>query len=268
MSKFCLVTALAAESSTLISHYQLRPISINGVKAWEGNQCHLIQTGLGKLSAAAAVGAVGQIWPAIEGIINVGVAGADRPLGDVVMAHTVVDTGSNKRWYPHLPPSRHIKGVGYVAVHTLEQPCERYKHEIVFDMEAAGIVSSASRFLALSFVHCVKVISDNKTAPATRFDKNSVAALMQQTIPVLDQLMESLSKQVPTSAPNIEPLLMTLLKEHHHSATEQHKLRKLLLQHHALYDATPTIESLNDLHSAKSIRIHLNNRLSAYKFLY
>jgi len=103
MNHICIVTALPAESRVFIDALRLKPILDHGWRLYGNSEYLLLQTGLGKLKAAAAVSALLHTRHDIRAIINVGIAGGITQIGDTFLAHQIIDQGSGDNWYPHLP---------------------------------------------------------------------------------------------------------------------------------------------------------------------
>lgn len=268
MTKICLVTALPAESKPLIAHFGLAALATPGLTIYDGEHLCLVETGIGKLPAAVSVAAFLYSSPSICALVNIGLAGADRPIGEVLLAHCVKDQASGKLWYPHLPSRRRLNDADSIEVHTVDTPSTDYTPEHAFDMEASGVFSAATRRLNLDAVHCVKVVSDNATQPWQKFDKQIASDLITQTLPIVDSLTASLLSQPQPSSNQLQELIDTLTTNYHHTATGKHELRKLLQRHQALYGHQPDMETLNALDSAKQIKKHLQHLVSAAPVTY
>lgn len=190
----CLVTALSSEARPLIEHYSLSRQTLSGRPVYASEKCLLLQTGIGKLNAAAATAALLQALPDIDSIINIGIAGGTDPRSSVVLATAIADAGSGKRWYTQLPPEHCLPAALNRVVCTLDKPDSAYQDGTVFDMEAAGIFAAATQWLDSSRVHSLKVISDTPEQPFTRLDKNDIPGLVKQMIESIDALMLHLRK--------------------------------------------------------------------------
>jgi len=153
MSTICIVTALPAESRAFIDAFKLKPILDYGWRLYGEEKYILLQTGMGKLKAAAAVSALLHTRKDITILINAGIAGGPLPLGSSVIASKVTDRGSGASWYPHMPPQRVMQGIDNMALETLDEPSSDYQDNKIFDMEAAGIMSTASYYLSTLFIH-------------------------------------------------------------------------------------------------------------------
>jgi len=174
MSLICLATAMTAEAKPLIEAFKLSALPQRGLNAWVGDGVCLVQTGMGAQRAAARIDALLSVQTGINAFINVGIAGADRPLGDVILAQSILDQESGRRWYPDLPPPAAAAHIEHCAVVTVTEPCSDYKASCVYDMEAAAIARVATEQTDLSRIHAIKVVSDNAEHPLDDFSVKNV----------------------------------------------------------------------------------------------
>ena len=242
----CIITALPAESRVFIDAFKLRLILDHGWRLYGSPEHLLLQTGLGKLKAAAAVSALLHTRQDIEAIINVGIAGGTAPVGTAFLAHQISDTGSLEKWYPHLPPQRMVNSMPSLAVETLDMISTDYKPEALFDMEAAGILSAASHYLSTDATQCIKVVSDNNEAPWKTFKIATVPELLQETVSTVQDLSQWYSEKSLSSEHSLHTAALheSLIASIHHTATEKHQLLRLLQQHYALAGTLPPAPEL------------------------
>jgi len=200
---------MTAEAKPLIQQFNLQALPQRGLSAWKGDGVCLVQTGMGAQRAAARLDALMSVQSGITAFINVGIAGGDRELGDVILASSVVDKATDRRWYPHLPPHSVVGSVDHCEVVTVAKPCTNYRADAVFDMEAAAITQVASQHTELSRIHTVKVISDNE------------ALIQWLSTHEKSTVVEDFRRQVNTLSNHITDVC-------HHSVTESYQLRRLL----------------------------------------
>ena len=246
MNFTCIVTALPAESRVFIDAFKLRPILDHGWRLYGNSEHLLLQTGLGKLKAAAAVSALLHTRQDIRTIINAGIVGGSAQVGTTFLAHQIIDGGSMEKWYPHLPPQRVVDSIPTLAIETLDKPSSEYRAEVLFDMEAAGIMSAASYYLSTDAVQFVKVISDNNDAPIETFNPATVTTLMQATVPIVKNITQwyAENKHISELSLSIAALHESIVASVHHTSTEKHQLLRLLQQHHALAGVLPSASEL------------------------
>jgi len=271
MSAICIITALPAESRAFIDAFKLRPILDHGWRLYGEEKYLLLQTGIGKLKAAAAVSALLHARKDITTLINAGIAGGPLPLGTAVLANRVTDSGTGASWYPHMPPQRVLGGIENMALNTLDIPSSDYQHNTIFDMEAAGIMSAANYYISTDNIHFLKVISDNADSPLSDFDPRTVTQTMQALVPLTSSLAEWSelnNDQAVEWKQSLERTLEDIVSSTHHSSNDTHQLRRLLQQHVALKGDTPNIEKLVTLHNSAAIRKYLKQSLANLPLTY
>ena len=257
----CIITALPAESRPFIEHFKLQGQDINGLHLYTSDRCLLLQTGIGKLSAASKVAAALQERPDITGIINVGIAGCDAPLGTQFMAGCVEDAGTGKRWFPHLPPLRALPDLKSVIVQTHDKPETTYKSGIAFDMEAAGVFSAARGKLDSSAVQSIKVVSDNQSSQVTAIDKAQVVIWMTSCIPAVDIMIDYLEDPTLDQVRQVDEFTASLAQKMHFTVTQTHQLHRMTTRHVTLCSSLPVINSIDT--TAKAMLQRLKNELEA-----
>ena len=261
MNLICIITALPAESRVFIDALKLKPILDHGWRLYGNSEYLLLQTGLGKLKAAAATSALLYTRQDIRAIINAGVAGGSSNIGDSFLAHQVSDMGSGEKWYPHLPPQRIVDSIPTAAVETVDRPSEDYRSNTLFDMEAAGVMSAASHYLTTESIQFIKVISDNAESPLTSFKPAAVTELMFSTVPIVQSLSEWFvhTSTSQTDSMAIESLHKVVVDGIHHTATEKHQLLRLLQQHFALTGELPSTDDLFNANNESQLLKNLSN---------
>ena len=273
MSLICLVTAMTAEAKPLIQRFNLKALPQRGLSAWIGDDICLVQTGMGTQRAAARLEALLSVQTGINAFINVGIAGGDRDLGDVILASSTQDHTTKRRWYPQLPPTNAVNSIDHCEVVTVAQPCTNYKTDCVYDMEAAAIFQVGVRHTDLSRIHSVKVISDNPSHPMDEFSVKNVTPWMCNTLPTVEALIQWLAtEKTSTVVDNFRHQVLTLSTHItdvcHHSVTETHQLRRLLERYLALHGRLPGIENLGQLDSSKQVLKNLETELLSYPVNY
>ena len=197
------VVALAAEARPLIRGLELARAPAGELPIWRGPSVSLVVSGIGRDAAAAAVdllarfggaaesGAGGAGGPPEEAAwINVGIGGhRDLPLGEVVLAHRVVDATAAGRRNPDADPPRvwcpppvFEPPCAAATVTTVDRPETRYPEDTVYDMEAAGFCAAAARRAPAELIQVVKVISDNAAAPPARLTARRVEELIARRL--------------------------------------------------------------------------------------
>lgn len=273
MPLICLVTAMTAEAKPLIQRFNLKALPQSGLSAWKGDGVCLVQTGMGVQRAAARLDALLSVQSGINAFINVGIAGGDKELGEVVLASSVVDKATDRRWYPHLPPNNIVDSIDHCEVTTVAKPCTNYQADCVYDMEAAAVFRVATQHTDISRIHSVKVISDNPSHPMDDFSVKNVTPWMCNTLPTVEALIQWLathekSTVVDNFRQQVQSLSNHITNMCHHSVTETYQLRRLLERYLALHGHLPSVENLGQLDCSKKVLQNLENELVSYPVNY
>jgi|ETNmetMinimDraft_30_1059905.scaffolds.fasta_scaffold06863_3 nucleoside phosphorylase len=187
-----LVVALPSEARPIIDYFSLmqRASDPFGLYADADEKVWLTLSGVGKTKSEAATeyladmsnSAGDAVW------LNIGIAGHnDLSVGTCVIAHTVVDaiTGLAKDLlFPVQPP------IKTVTVKTVEKAIEDYPDGYVYDMEAAGFISSALNHSPAEQIQIIKVISDNRLNPTSAISRNFVSRIIAEALPQIDHLIQ------------------------------------------------------------------------------
>jgi len=209
-----------------------------------------------------------EVLPNTKAIVNIGIAGADLPLGKVVIASEVRDAGNGKFWHPHLPPINKLPAIETTKILTVESPSNNYTASTAFDMEASGIVHAATKKLDLAFVHCLKVISDNPDNNVDTITAQSASKNIEQAIPAIVKLCEALPFDTQSNNSDVNDLFRNLTTRLHYTQTEQHKLRELLNRHSALMGYVPEASDFDNEKTARDVRAVLHHALQNAPIMY
>jgi nucleoside phosphorylase len=191
-----LVVALMPEAEPIIANFELDPIE-GAFPIFRNDEAALIVSGIGKSAAAAATaylhaktdGATSDIW------LNVGIAGhRDRPLGTNCLAHEVIDQASGKRWRLEVP-ELHLPSD---TVWTVDRPNKAYENDGLYDMEAAGFLAAATRFVPFGLIQCFKVVSDNRSSSTEKITPPRVRTLLEEALPDLTATVRTTQARTAT----------------------------------------------------------------------
>jgi len=188
-----LMTALPAEAKPVVSRFKLkRDLPDRGFPVYRNQRISLVLSGVGKVNAAAACAflhtlngcPLNAIW------INLGIAGHGlRAVGDVTLAHRILDAASGRQWYP---PQVFKPPCPSDSLETRDRPDFIYDHGHAIDMEASGFYPTALHFSTAELVQCLKVVSDNPGRPGQGINAKSVQDLVSGQLDILDQLLTRL----------------------------------------------------------------------------
>lgn len=260
-----IVTALPCEAKPLIRHYHLHGRQReNGFRLYENERLRLIIAGVGKCAAAAACAYLQGAEPNIRHIwLNLGIAGHPHlSVGEAVLAHKLSDAASGRTWYPPLPFQPPCPTVELVSV---DQAEHEYGGDSAYDMEAAGFYAAAGRFNSHELVQVFKVISDNRTDPATQVTAERAEALITARLDRLDALLQTLTQldaQLAQQHPDAAAM-QPFLQRWHFSVAQQHQLQRLLQRWQALSDTPSDISEFAGAGNSKQVIAALRERIAA-----
>lgn len=234
-----IVCALACEAHPIISHFKLKSNLTHGSQhfpIYQNEEVTLIVSGIGKVNAAAATSNLaaliknrsGQAW------LNIGIGGhREYEKGTGFLIHKIIDEGSGKVYYPPLV----INFQQFTeTVITVEQVEVMYQDPVIYDMEASGFYAIASRISTMEFIHCYKIISDNKQSPSSQLNKSSIQEMIEKNLSQISQIilcLKEASHQFRTiyeESDNIHEFV----KECHFTTTQIYQLKHLLRRWKAL----------------------------------
>ena len=268
MPRLCLITALPAETRPLLDALKLRQMQVRHLRVYAADNILLLETGAGKLSAAACTAAMLQHYPDITAILNIGIAGGRFDYAQTMLAHHVKDMASGAQWYPHIPGHPAFRAVPTASIGTVDAPDTNYAAGTLFDMEAAGIFSAATRYLSTSQIHSVKVVSDNPAHSIKHINKQSVKLLIHDAIPSVRALIDALlmSCAYHEKSSTVDDYVDTVCKHVSHSVNDRQQLLRLVQQHVGVTGNLPDIDDKAD--SAKTLRQRLRTLVHSKDITY
>ena len=259
----CIVTALQAEARPLIAQYRLKGLDGHPYRIYTSDDLHLIVSGVGKVSAASAVG----YQRALMGgdpvaWLNVGVAGhGSEEVGTALLAHKVVDVATGKTFYPTFVSA---PSCATSQLHTVDQPETDYGSACAYDMEASGFCQTAQRFATAELVHCLKIVSDNPQFPLQDLNAVEVEALVESRLDQVDimrQNLDDLSRQLALLEAD-PPGLDDILSRWRFTTTQEHQLRRLLQRWQVLAPGQAVVNTeLSSLQNRDEVIVYIEQRL-------
>jgi hypothetical protein len=259
----CIEVALKAEASPLIEAFTLKPLSGNHLfPIWENDQIKLIISGVGKIKAGAACSYLAGIHrdEDIYGYLNVGIGGHQfHQVGTPLLIHKIIDEGRRSSFFPSFvftPPCE------TEVCLTVENPEHTYETNYVYDMEAAGFYSIASKLTPLEMIHVFKVISDNAKHPATEVNKKLVEKLISDQVNLIQKILGEMHGLIDELAPLNIPFLDECLKKWHFTTCETHQLKNHLQRWQLLCpDQVLFSQDFTERKTAKEALTFLENHL-------
>lgn len=227
-----LTCALKYEAEALIDTHQLSLLSSTTLfKIYHNtaNTLSLTVTGVGKINAAAATAMTIEklgCHPA-DAWLNIGIAGHQSyPVGTIYLVNRIRDSANGNVWYPQFtfrPP------LTTAPLLSLDTPSHDYRDEL-YDMEAAGFYTIASRHASSELIHVLKIISDNSAAPADQVQPatiREVTRMNQDTINQVISILSDTSRELHARYA-LPAEYESFLSRWHFSVYQQHKLQHLL----------------------------------------
>ncbi|MFT5089083.1 MAG: adenosylhomocysteine nucleosidase [Candidatus Latescibacterota bacterium] len=256
-------TALAAEARPLLDHYRLRAFADEGAfRIYASPEVRLVVSGVGKTATAAAVAYTQARFADEPGPwLNIGIAGhASAALATPLLVHKAIDTANERVYYPvfsFAPPC------ASTCVHSVAQPTSAYEQEAAFDMEASAFIETAQRFVPAELTHSLKIVSDNAQTSWQEIKKDQVIEWIGAQLKLIDTLHQELVTlaTVWDQQRAVPAHFMQSLKRWHFSASQQHRLQRLLQQWQAIApDELPWTNHV-DIHRASAALDYLEIRL-------
>lgn len=236
-----LVTALHCEAQPLIKNWRLKKIKNTSVyPVYRADNINLVISGVGRLFSAAACAYLQALnesendYSMSPAWLNVGVAGhGSLERGTGLMAEKISDASSGSNYYPTFVFDIPVPSSPII---TVDQPQTRFTQSSLYDMEAAGFFSSASRFSTAELIHSFKVVSDNEIQGIGDLNKELVSALINEQITNLQQVVEALLEvqSVYGNSERVYDQFTVLSRQYHFTVSQAAQLKRLLQRWHAL----------------------------------
>lgn len=258
----CLSVALEAEARPLRERFRLAAVAgAHGFRLYRNDTTALIVSGIGPISAAAAVGYLQATLapPGPHGWLNLGCGGHRRLApGSALLAHSI-RAGGGRCWYPPLvfePPCP------TAALISVERPETDYPEDAVYEMEAAGFYPSACRFASAELVQVLKIVSDNAATPASTLTPAAIERLLAGQLELIATLCARLQALAAELARLAQPPagLAAARERWRLSVSQTRQLRELLRRYQLLCPEAPV--PVADFASAAELRTWLHARLA------
>ena len=249
-----LSVALAAEGRPLIDTLGLSRTTLGGLTAYANANTLLVQTGVGKLRAAATIATALALRPGIKACLNTGICGAAAAVGTPLLAAQITDAGSGQQWFPGLQFShfdRTARQLESCHLFTVDAPDTRYREGIAYDMEAAGVLTATSPHIPLELIQCLKVVSDSspeQLAELTQMQNRKqsskyISELMSTSMPhiiAVSDALRRLAGDLPEQSA-VQTFTAAACERWRSSVTQQHQLQQAVQRYHALTGTLPEL---------------------------
>ena len=160
--------ALPCEILPLADLFGLKPVTDGVCRGWISSEgtVRVIITGIGKVSAAAAVGYACALYGAgrDDYLINIGTCAGGRNRSGAYLINKVTDNDTKRDFYPDMLlgtglPESSVTTVSPVATEEMTASDD----DMLWEMEASGFAESASLFVPPHRIQMIKVVSDRGT---------------------------------------------------------------------------------------------------------
>ncbi len=227
-------TALHGEARAFIRHFALkRQHDINAFACFQKDDTFLIESGIGKINTASAIGWVcGTLNISSPVILNIGMAGhALYSIGECYLANRIEDHATGHRYYP--PQLADTSFNGHCLL-TLDRPTKSYPGKCMVDMEASAFIQAATRFTTIELCQSIKAISDNRAKPARLMKDREVESLLAPHAKAIMCLADELRQYRAELMDNSCVVFSQVTQQWHFTKYQQKQLTGLLQRHHAL----------------------------------
>lgn len=261
----CIHCALLCEARPVIEHWRLQVVTHKPFKIYRRDDVALVVSGIGKTLTAAALAylfarnddALDCVW------LNIGIAGsATEPRGALRRANKITDMDSGQTWYP---PGVGATKTSGAQLSTFGKPHADYRHNGMYDLEAAAFYNIASRFSTHEWIQSLKVISDTNENEMNALDEQQATQLIGDKLLPMVEYADALLAQNKVWMRTIQDpsYYKECLQQWRFTVSQQQQLHRLL-QRYAVLNATTSAQTLlSGMTTAKSVLMALENGLSS-----
>ena len=247
------IVALDCEAQPLVEYFHLKPDNEFALfRNFSGESISLTVSGIGSTNAACAVVETHSRYPGNKHIwINVGIAGhRSYQRGNAYLIGKLQTADQMQTWYPQILFNAPFD---ITELTTVDQPSSEYTEQLC-DMEAAGFYSLAHRCSLLEFVHCIKIVSDNRNNHMDTINKPLVRRLIEAKLDKIAVCVNALRKlQNELISVDNQDLLDAITAQSHFSAYQRKQLEKILLRWRVLAADTAPADIINGAGDANQI---------------
>ena len=261
-----LITALQSEARPLVDFFHLGGSDASSpFRTYRNGELTLVVSGVGRIASAAATAyafaRAGE--PRNRPWLNVGIAGhPSAEVGSCWLANKIFDPSNGRAWYPSLVFDSRLPTAEVV---TVDRPESRFEREALYDMEAAAFFAIASRFAPVELVQVLKVVSDNREAPASGLEPAEVSRLIGarvETIAALVKQTRGLADELAGRLVNVPLDLEPWIGDRHVTVSQRRKLSDLLRRLAVLEgEVGPSPGEFSGAEDARDLLLALEERL-------
>lgn len=258
--------ALPCEARPLIDHFRLKKdLDSRPFELYRNERISLTVTGIGKCAMAAGVAYTQAREDAVDPVLlNVGIAGhSEHEVGQVFLAGKIVDADTARSFYP---PLAFLPPCAVETVRTGSRAQLDYAEPHLYDMEASAFYETAARFSTGELIQCLKVVSDNRQAPAERLQPKQVTEMIAGQLPVLEQMVAELGALKDSLALPQSDQLRILLERFHFTAAERQRLKVQVLRWECLTDGKRLEIDEGGFRNGKDVLLWLTRQIDAVDY--
>lgn len=259
--------ALPCEAKPLVEHFKLRKeTAVKPFDIYARQPFCLTVTGLGQCAMAAGVAYSQALYGTSENpvMMNIGIAGhPHHTVGSLFLIDKIINVDSGRRFYPPLvfsPPCR----TG--SIRTSSRPQLDYDHPDLCDMEAAGFYETATRFTSAELAQCLKVVSDNRSAPADLIKPQEVSGLIAAHVRLIEDVSAELNRLAGLISFPESRLMAELTSRYRFTANERLQLKKQLQRWDCLTGGRALDLDWSVLPKGKDVLQRLQQRIDNLEF--
>ncbi len=209
-----IITALPAEAAPIIAGLSLKPLpSSEGYSIFCGHGIRLGISGMGCANASILTNCfLMQGNPTYQHKraywLNFGIAGsAGWEIGELVLAHSITEQSTGKTWTLDYDTYCDINlNLPTAQICTVDMPQTNYQGNNVYDMEAAGIVSSLCDSNVFDDVFFLKMISDGANRPLESLTKHDIKQMLNDRAEYILAAIENIYGASLERVPDHNPL--------------------------------------------------------------
>lgn len=252
-----LSVALHSEAKPLISALKLKLQEDKGFLLYGNENFRLVVTGVGKTAMAAGTAFLYATLrqETIQGFLNIGIAGHGLlPVGTAILAHKVIETSSNKCYFPTLCFSWDRITETVATVENIETD---FHKPYCYEMEASAFFQTALHFTNIEKIHCLKIISDNSLKDADKLTKDCVSHLIENRLEAIQSLIDKMQN---LQEPREKHDFTSLFERVHFTHSQKQQLHATIQN---LTAQKKDIPSLTHFTSAKDVLKFLENQITS-----
>lgn len=190
-----IVTALMAEAAPIIEHFRLKKdMDAHAFQVFRNDEIKLVISGVGKVKSAMAAAWLLASCGRDAFLVNVGccgIAGKEFEAGRLFMVHKVTDMDTGLDYYPDVFAGRDIPRTA-ICCYSKPVSCGAgvLADRTAVDMESAGIMEAAGKFLDAHRVVILKIASD-PLSPG-RLNKATLSGYVRGNIARIERVIDEL----------------------------------------------------------------------------